>query len=1006
MLNTVIWGNKRTLAAAISLVLCSCASSGGGSQEKAIQSTAPQTKTTQFDPMESQIISFEEQSLPDYISASATSGLNITKKRSVNGSQSLEWNWNPGDSVKINKTFRYYTPDEAEKAYGRRSSTVFSVWIYNEKPSDGELKFQFGSSGGSNFSMKLNFTGWRSAGLAFHRDMQGSPSSAMKGLTITAPNVSSGGKLYIDRAMVSIDDIRYQWTDYQVTTQLVEPEIDYGLADKLPAVTPDELKAIDQIKSNLTNYYLSDKLSDKKIAKIRQQYSEYNLRKESGVINGPHIVTKKQLTLYQVKALSSEDKKLVDEYVDLRGFTEFMLEVAQAWHATSDQKVKQEMQQMYLLMSEHLLDQGYQKGSSLVATHHWGYSTRSWYASMLLMEELLRQVGLLKPIHESLLWYSREFKKRGFDMKVGPKSSDMDYYNTLSLAHIIMLLLEEDEQERVALMHKFGNFISGNLAQTPPGYGDGLRPDGTAFRHKGNYPGYSFSAFRSAGYVAYLLSDTPFELSQEARQNLKKAMLAARIYSNPNPGVGNIGRRPFYGTSINKVAKGYRWLALAGTDDNGVDKELAAAYLRVTNGTAKDGEAEFGLPILPEDHPQGAYSFNYAAMGVYRYQDKMVTMKGWNRYVWSSEIYHNANRYGRYQSHGSVQIQKWGDEEQWGYSQKGWDWNRMPGATTIHLPWKLLEAPNKHTTMLRNKSRFSGATDLKGKYGAFGFKLQNPKKWPNVIDPSFTAKKSVFSFDNHLVLVGSNISNSKDDYATETTLFQYGLTKNTQDMWVNGEKVTSFPYERKLEAGDWLIDGMGNGYYVVKGGDVNVHRQTQKSRDNQYKKPTTGDFATAWINHGNAPDNADYEYIVILDATPEGMAKLAAQMDKPETRPYQVIRKDGKAHIVADKASGVTGYTAFGFARVSDEWVNAISTSSVVMIKGADNKLEMSVANPDLNMGKDTLSKVVPVSVTLNGAWSLAEPMENVSLKRKGSKTVVTVECKDGLPVQLDLNKV
>ena len=65
----------------------------------------------------------------------------------------------------------------------------------------------------------------------------------------------------------------------------------------------------------------------------------------------------------------------------------------------------------------------------------------------------------------------------------------------------------------------------------------------------------------------------------------------------------------------------------------------------------------------------------------------------------------------------------------------------------------------------------------------------------------------------------------------------------------------------------------------------------------------------------------------------------------------------------------------------------------------------MSVANPDLNMEAHTLSQVVPVSVTLRGGWQLAEAMDNVSVVRKGSKTVVTVQCKDGIPVQMNLRK-
>ncbi|MGF1777309.1 chondroitinase family polysaccharide lyase [Vibrio nomapromontoriensis] len=972
-------------------------------EEPQVQETA--VDVVEHNPLESQIIGFEEETLPDYITVNEDSAIEYTKKRSIYGEQSLKWNWKSGDELHIDHTFNYYTPEESFRAFGRGASSVFSLWVYNEKASDGELKFEFGSSS-SNFTMKLNFTGWRTVGLAFHRDMQGSPSAKMKGLTVTAQNSEEGGEVYIDRMMVSLDDIRYQWSDDMVTTKITLPEIDYELPSELPEPTEQELAALDRIKTELIDYHVANMGSGKRvIEEIRNQYDKYNLRKEDGVITGAHLLTQNQIKIYLPEHLNETDAAYVGEYQRLRSYAELMERVARLWKVTKDPEIKQEMHDKYMLMTEHLLDQGFQKGASLVATHHWGYPTRGWYASVLLMEEPMREAGLLEPIHDSLMWFSREFRERGFAMKVGPKSSDMDYYNTLLLAQMIMLLLEDDVKERVALYHKFSGFISGNLAQTPVGYADGFRPDGTAWRHRGNYPGYSFAALRFASFGAYLLRESPFELSQESRDYLKHAMMSARIYSNPNPGVGTNGRRPFFGVSIERVANGYEWLAKAGVHGEGFDRELAQAYLRITDKSAEEGKAIFGADVAPEAHPQGAYTYNYAAMGIYRYQDKMVTMKGWNRYVWSSEIYQKANRFGRYQSHGSVQIHKWGDEKEYGFYEEGWDWNRMPGATTIHLPWELLNSPREHTTMLHNESRFNGATDLKGQYGAFGFTLENPTRWPEFIDPSFTAKKSVFSFDNRLILVGSNISNGRSAYNTETTLFQHGLTDKTQSMYVNGELITEFPYEATLSQGDWVIDGMGNGYYVVKGGDVHVRRQHQESLDNQRMKPTEGNFSSAWIDHGKAPKGEEYEYIVILDATPEKMAEVAKEMTYSPSQPYEVIRKDGNAHIVHDKETGVTGYTAFGFVRTNDKWVRAISTSAVVMAKGEDDKLALSVANPDLNMERHTLSRVAPVAVTLIGAWELSEPMDNVTLRRKGPTTVVSVNCKDGLPVQIDLIK-
>jgi len=49
--------------------------------------------------------------------------------------------------------------------------------------------------------------------------------------------------------------------------------------------------------------------------------------------------------------------------------------------------------------------------------------------------------------------------------------------------------------------------------------------------------------------------------------------------------------------------------------------------------------------------------------------------------------------------------------------QEGWDWNRVPGATTIHLPYPELESPLPGTLMERNPERFSGASSLEGRNG-------------------------------------------------------------------------------------------------------------------------------------------------------------------------------------------------------------------------------------------------------------------------------------------------
>ena len=130
----------------------------------------------------------------------------------------------------------------------------------------------------------------------------------------------------------------------------------------------------------------------------------------------------------------------------------------------------------------------------------------------------------------------------------------------------------------------------------------------------------------------------------------------------------------------------------------------------------------------------------------------MVTLKGYTTDVWGAEIYAKDNRYGRYQSYGSVQIMGKGNPVSRagsGFVQEGWDWNRLPGTTTIHLPFELLDSPLKGTTMARSTENFSGSSSLGGMNGMFAMKLTE-RDYEN-FTPDFVARKSVFCFDNRMI---------------------------------------------------------------------------------------------------------------------------------------------------------------------------------------------------------------------------------------------------------------
>lgn len=87
---------------------------------------------------------------------------------------------------------------------------------------------------------------------------------------------------------------------------------------------------------------------------------------------------------------------------------------------------------------------------------------------------------------------------------------------------------------------------------------------------------------------------------------------------------------------------------------------------------------------------------------------------------------------------------------------------------------------------------------------------------------------------------------------------------------------------------------------------VNITKKEQTSPNDKTRAPQTGNFATAWIDHGRAPKQAAYEYAVYIQPTNKEITRLIKKDG------YEVLRRDNTAHVVKDLATGITGYVCFG----------------------------------------------------------------------------------------------
>lgn len=954
------------------------------------------------------IFSFEESQKPNWVSGEQ---VDISTKRAVLGEQSLYWQWQqPSSELTLaNLAIQRLTDKQATDAYVRNATQVLSFWIYNEQAIDAPLTVTLHDDTQgevTDFPVNLNFTGWRAIGISLNLDLNESfkNTDELSRITFTSPTKDgmAPGALYLDRVMVSVDDYRYQWSDDQVTTRITEPEIDFNLPTNLPAPSQAELNDAELIKQTIITEFAGDPGS---INTLESRFATFQITKDNnGVIRGRHLLTDKQQVIYQPNDLATADKIDFDEYALLgdsdskgnktAGYSKLMLDIAQAYHNPKYNGNKVRLSEMYQLMTEHLLDQGFADGSSLVTTHHWGYSSRWWYISALMMEQTLTDNQLLTPIYNALLWYSREFKD-SFDMQLSATSSNLDYFNTLSRQHLALLLLNPDDKQRIALLNKFSDFFSGALAQTPPGTNDGFRPDGTAFRHHGHYPGYAFPAFENAGHVVYMLKNTQFSIDKAGMDKLKLVMQAGWNYTNSVVPLGIAGRHPFTTLGVKGYANALKWVANSYPQ---VDEELAAIYLQVMAISEQNSPPIFGKTIKPAVLPQGSWSYNGGAFTVHRSGERMAMLKGYNKDVWSAEIYTNDNRFGRYQSHGSVHVLPYGDPVAYGYKQEGWDWNRNPGTTTIHLQLSQLESPKSSTLMVRSEEGVSGSVSLQDKYSLFTFKHEAPSNITN-FESSFVTHKQVLTNGDKLYLAGNNISNIDGSNNTETTLFQLAITSKSQGLWINNQHITQDSYSQVISSGDWLIDDNGVGYYLINAPMVKVQRAMQNSKHNKTESNTSGLFSSAWIDHGTAPDKASYEYIMVMQATPQQMTALAETVQNAPL--FRVLTAHPDKQVVWSKADNLYGYTSYVASSFNQGPIKDIDTTALVLAKQSAEQINISITAPELNLtDNEQPITAIPVTVEVAGIWQT----DSVDFSHTSdNSTIITAESLFGQSVNVSL---
>lgn len=605
-----------------------------------------------------------------------------------------------------------------------------------------------------------------------------------------------------------------------------------------------------------------------------------------------------------------------------------------------------------------------------------------------------------------------------------------DYLFNVTPHLFVCAVHHPDDEVAVKELSAFSRFLSA-CTQYSPGGKDVLKPDGTGFHHNSHYNGYMYSYKTWVEYMGRL-KGTSFRIDKEAYQRMKKAVVSLylmavrsesdndRIYAN-----SMAGRHPFYGTGISFTRSLFETLIEVGGDIDGVpyDPELAS-YYNFFYKTQKYKD-------VPELNADGYYQFNFSPAGIYRKDNWVAVMRCPTTNFWGSEQYNKQNRLGRYQSHGTLEVLYEGGLEASGYpSDKkkkgaGWDWNVMPGSTTVHYPdWQEMMPGQNDKDRFDQKSSttdFAGALAWKD-CGLFAAAFDQDDRWGK---PRFEATnlkfcKSVFAIDGMLFSMGTDIEAKgeyPDDYVTATNLFQSVVSKKRKTLIVNGKEMKEG--EEAVvgpEESVWMVAPVTTGYYIPEGHDrLVVKYMEQETPSSAGLEAGLGKetVAKAYIEHGVKPEKAAYRFVAVPAAAPSRMEEVARLQEAGKL--FEVMEAQDSVHVVRYNPASTTAYAFFAPASgLSCGALRASSTELLVMERCSEGgeRLELALCNPNLRpkrSGKNVwAARPTQMAVELAGVWKVEPGKEVPGLSvahTEGGNTVLSAELIEGNPIYVSLKK-
>ncbi|NUQ65267.1 MAG: hypothetical protein HUU20_22600, partial [Pirellulales bacterium] len=493
--------------------------------------------------------SFEE-GVPPHFTATRPDSLTISPSHSKQGRRSLRWDWAGGEELVI----RHGIGDPARRGgLSKACRACFAVWLYMEQPLADALVFEFreGDKVTGSFRFPLQFTGWRQGRPYYAAFPVGKPTAAVDNIRIAAPTPTPRGTVFLDF-------IKYNTLTYANRAIVPEQQMLWRppAPDEKRFPKPDRVTAEQQAGiRKLLGAGQGAGVNEKRVQDLCAAVQALGIvRDDDGLRGGPSIDRH-----YQYCANAGEHGVKESTYWPDEGgpgwlgmetparLTSLGYQLAAAHRESTDPEQRRRLAEAFLLVEEHLFDQGMQAGAGF----DWNWWVgEGWANAVFMMRDVLARAGHLGRQCDAMLW-----NYGGGDLFAGTDPpSNMDYYHLYLRSLLRACLVQVEPEEQVRWLNAFQAMLEKSMLQPT----SALKLDGSAYHHSVHYFAYARNAFATLPDLMQELNGTPWRLGAAAHERVRRAMLAQRLYCNQlDLPLSLSGRRPFgtdfYSKGIDRV---------------------------------------------------------------------------------------------------------------------------------------------------------------------------------------------------------------------------------------------------------------------------------------------------------------------------------------------------------------------------------------------------------------------------------------------------------------------